>query len=327
MIIVQGVFRSGTTLLFRTLRQASNLCCFYEPLHPNLLDHVGEALSDTPSHAKSGLYAEYTGLSDKLCSVFDAELCGAQTVLPSHHGECEQLQAYLSLLANAPQPCPVLQFNRAFWMSRWLNERFPDSCFIHVVRDPRSVIWSQFTTANCRRVRMDWPVLGRRFFKFSSGDLTNVFSPYAYHGMYQIRHYLSLGRNRLEPSTSPEVRRVHNLLTSVDGARPYVQALALWAAQVWLCHRHAQKAFGNRYLLIRYEDFVQEPLSVLQSLFERTEMTLPSASRQFVRRAMRPQRMARWAQVPTAEAQFRAGIHKAGFEDILDAMGYGKLAS
>jgi hypothetical protein len=322
MIIVQGVFRSGTTLLFRILRQAPQLCCFYEPLHPNLLDHVGEALSDTPSHEKSGLYAEYARLSDELASVFDDRDRRARTVLPGQHGECEQLRAYLDLLADASSSRTVLQFNRAFWMSRWLNHQFRESCFVHVVRDPRSVIWSQFTTKHCKRVRMDWPVLGRRFFKFSSGNLTNVFSPYAYHGAYEIRDYLSLGREHLKQGTSPVVRRAYELLSSTEEAYPYVQALALWAAQVWICHHHAREAFGDRYLLVRYEDLVQDPIPVLESLFGRAELALPTPSARFAREAIRPQRAERWAHVPGAKSMFRAGVHKASIEDVLHLLGY-----
>lgn len=32
MLLIQGVFRSGTTALFRALRQDERLDCFYEPL-------------------------------------------------------------------------------------------------------------------------------------------------------------------------------------------------------------------------------------------------------------------------------------------------------
>jgi hypothetical protein len=34
MLLIQGVFRSGATALFRALRQDERLDCFYEPLQP-----------------------------------------------------------------------------------------------------------------------------------------------------------------------------------------------------------------------------------------------------------------------------------------------------
>ncbi|HHP7238180.1 sulfotransferase [Longibacter sp.] len=328
MIIVQGVFRSGTTLLFRTLRQAPRLRCYYEPLHPNLLDHVAEAHSQAPNHRKSSLYSEYAALNGHLRKRFDPRLCDERSVTLNGGQGCPRLRSYLNLLAaSGPNGADeggrvVLQFNRAFWMARWLRTQFPDTCFLHVVRDPRSVVWSQLTTSSCQRVRMDWPLLSRRFFNVSSGDLSNVFSPYAYHGVYQIKHYLALGRAELKQGSDAACQFAHELLESVEGKRPYVQALALWGAQVWVCHHHARAAYGDRYALIRYEDFVRDPCSSLRSLFERAGTPPPDAARRFAKESVRPKRVARWSTVPTATERFREGIRRAGIEKVLDTVGY-----
>jgi len=328
MIIVQGVFRSGTTLLFRTLRRAPRLRCYYEPLHPDLLNHVDEAHSHAPSHRKSSLYSEYAALNGHLRRRFDPRLCGERSVVVNGGDGCPQLRSYLNLLAASETDGAdgggrvVLQFNRAFWMARWLRSQFPDTCFLHVVRDPRSVVWSQLTTSSCRRVRMDWPLLGRRFFNVSSGDLTNVFSPYAYHGVYQIKHYLELGCAELKHGSDPACRYAHEILASAEDKRPYVQALALWGAQVWVCHHHARAAYGDRYALIRYEDFVRDPCSSLEALFDRAGTSVPDAARQFAKESVRPKRVARWSTVPTATEHFREGIRRAGIQDVLDTVGY-----
>lgn len=320
MLIVQGVFRSGTTMLFRALRQDPRLRCYYEPLHPNLLDHVREATADCPNHVKSPLYAEFTSLGDSMESLYDATLAlqhaalGPQDAAPT-------LRTYLqALTASAPQV--ILQFNRSFWMTRWLHCQYPDSTFVHVVRDPRSVVWSQLTTASGQRVRMDWPLLGRRFFNFSSGNLRNVFSPYAYCGGYQIKDYMTAGR-RLEQTFQDDVAAwAQTQLRAVQDAPPFVQALALWGAQVRVSHHHARNAFGNRYRLLRYEDLCRHPKRTLRGVYAGLPHAMPPPVDRYVAECIHAQRLTAWHTVDEAEAHFRDGIRRAGIEPVLREVGY-----
>ena len=321
MLIAQGVFRSGTTVLFRALRQDAERRCYYEPLHPNLLDHIQEARSADPDHAKSPLYAEFSPLHDPIETTFSPSFALDNAILDGRD-EAPALSRYLRLLASAA-PAAVLQMNRGFWMSRWLCQQFPSAAFLHLVRDPRSVVWSQLTTRSGNRVRMNWPVLQRRFFNLSSGDLSNVFSPRAHRGAYHVNEYYHMGRRSLDCMSGPATVWAQERLQAVRESRPYVQALALWGAQAWTCHQQAQAAFGNRYCLLRYEDLCAAPERTLTRAYQQLfGYPPPAAVLQYTGAHIHADRVAGWKQVDGAEERFRRGLREAGLEQVLDAFGY-----
>lgn len=320
MLLLQGVFRSGTTALFQTLRRDDRLDCFYEPLHPNLLGHAREADSERPDHPKSSLYEEYLPLLDQLDTHLGAEAPSWRSGL-GRDDEASALAAYLQCLTDTKNSS-LLQFNRAFWMTPWLAQAFPNSGFVHLVRDPRSVVWSQFTTASGERVRMDWPIVGR-LLPFTSGTLRRVFSEHTYFGAYQLDEYFEdglqlLNADRTDSLTETALRR----LATVREAPPYVKALALWGAQVEACHRHAQSAFGERALLLRYEDFCGAPCESLRSIYALQDRVMPDPVREYARASIDSARLRRWQEVETAEQRFREGIRRAQIADLMRELGY-----
>ncbi|MFB6278245.1 MAG: sulfotransferase [Salinibacter sp.] len=320
MLLLQGVFRSGTTALFRTLRRDNRLDCFYEPLHPDLPKHAREADSERPDHPKSSLYEEYRSLLDRL----DTHLGAESPPWPPYLGtddEAPALAAYLHGLTDATNR-PLLQFNRAFWMIPWLAQAFPGSAFVHLVRDPRSVVWSQLTTASGTRVRMDWPLVGR-LLPFTSGTLRRAFSEHAYFGAYQLDEYFEDGLQLLDAErTDPVTRKTLRRLAAVPEAPPYVKALALWGAQVEACHRHARSAFGDRALLLRYEDFCGAPCESLRSIYALQDRTMSDPVRDYARASIDATRLRRWKEVETAEQRFREGIRRAQIADLMRELGY-----
>jgi len=320
MLLLQGVFRSGTTALFRALRRDERLRCFYEPLHPDLLDHAREARAARPDHPKSSLYVEYAPLLDRLKSQVDPVRSTPPPVLGTDD-EAPSLKAYLRCLADTEE-VPLLQFNRAFWMIPWLARTFRDAAFVHLVRDPRSVVWSQLTTASGERVRMDWPLLGR-WLPFSSGVLRRVFSEYAYFGAYQLDECFEAGRRLLHDGPGDAI--LYDALRRLDAVRaapPYVKALALWGAQVEACRRYAQTASGDRSVLLRYEDVCESPCAHLRTIYAGLDHALPDAVRDHARCAIDTDRLRRWTNVPTAEQHFREGVERAQVADLMRDFDY-----
>ena len=321
MLIIQGIFRSGTTTLFRALRQDERRRCYYEPLHPDLLTHAQEAAAKRPSHRKSPLYAEYQHILETLRARYRADLAVDHAMLNASD-DAHELRAYLEALAHSASPV-VLQFNRAFWMSRWLHTTFPDAGFIHIVRDPRSVVWSQLTTGGGQRVRMELPLIGRTVFNLSSGDLTNVFSSHAYHGAYHVKEYFEYGCGGLGSKFDDEVaRNAHAALCRVQDAEPYVQALALWGAQVRVCREQARSSFGDQYHLVRYEDLCTSPSTELRNIYDLDEAPLPPSVQTFAEEEIHDHRMDAWTGVNDAGTRFRRGIERAGIRDLMDDLGY-----
>ena len=323
MLLLQGVFRSGTTALFQVLRRDERLRCFYEPLHSNVLHHAREAHDARPDHLKSSLYAEYAPLLDQLKPKLDSALPDWPHWLDADD-EAPTLATYLRRLADV-DAVPLLQFNRAFWMGGWLARTFPEASFVHLVRDPRSVVWSQLTTASGERVRMDWPLVGR-LRPFSSGALRRVFSEHAYFGAYHLDEYFEAGLRGLD--NGPNDDALTSALRRLDAVReapPYVKALALWGAQVEICHHHAQSAFGPRFLWVRYEDLCDVPCEHLRSIYDLQNRPLPDPVRKCARRTIDPSRRRRWADIPTAEKHFREGTERAQITDLMRDLGYDPL--
>ena len=322
MMIVQGVFRSGTSVLFRTLAHDSAWTCYYEPLHPDLLDHVSEAEAANPSHPKSSLYAPYQAVQPRLQEAFSPSFSTDHATLEAEDSAAP-LRSYLTLLTEN-RATTVLQFNRAFWMTSWLQSAVPEACFLHLVRDPRSVVWSQLTTSSGSRVRMDWPLLGR-VFSFSSGDLSKVFSPHAYHGAYEIKDYLRLGLNRFSDRSDDIRAWAYDCLHAAQSHRPYVQALAVWGAQVRVCHHEAQAAFGENYRCLRYEDLCDTPISTLKRVYDLCDRPLPSSVRQYAGDHIHRESVAAWEEVDGAREHFRRGVRQAGIAPVLEDVGYDHL--
>jgi hypothetical protein len=317
MLLLQGVFRSGTTALFRALRRDRRLRCLYEPLHPDLLNHAREARAPRPGHSKSPLYAEYAPLLDRLEPHLDTP---SWPLWLGGDDEAPALRAYLHDLTGADGE-PLLQFNRAFWMGPWLAQAFPEAAFVHLVRDPRSVVWSQLTTGSGERVRMDWPLLGR-LLPVSSGTLRRAFSEYAYFGAYHLDEYFEAGLRLLDERRDPAFGSALRRLGAVRAAPPYVKALALWGAQVEACQHRARSAFGPRFLRVRYEDFIDAPGETLQSIYDLQDRALPDPVREHARSIVDPDRRRRWADVPGAEQRFREGIEQARIGDLMRGLGY-----
>lgn len=320
MLILQGVFRSGTSLLFRILRQDPDQRSYYEPLHPNLLNHVRESDTRRPKHEKSFLYREYKRIPNPLEDYFEVDLASKHSHLNSHT-KASTLSSYLQVLVASAHRV-VLQFNRAFWMSQWLHATFPDSYFVHLVRDPRSVVWSQLTTSSGDRVRMDWPLVGR-LFPFSSTDLRQVFSRHAYFGAYHLDEYFERGCHIFEQAGDDEVlRQILKRLQVTRTARPFVKALSLWGAQVEACHNQAQSAFGTRYLLLRYEEFCEAPVEHLESIYALQDRRLPARVRRYAQKSVNEGPSRRWKKTPMAEEYFREGIQRAQIADLMRDIGY-----
>lgn len=320
-LIVQGAFRSGTTALFRVLRHDPGLQCYYEPLHPNLLDHVEEADKANATHPKSSLYREFRdvpNLRQSFCSSF----AGAARQVQWGKTPVALRQYLRRLIQAAPYPS-MLQFNRAFWMVPCLGRLFPQAVFVHMVRDPRSVVWSRLTTACGGRARLSLPWIGKCL-PLSSGNLLHVFSKYARFSAYNMHRYFAMGREIVERQKGAIFQRLKPIFQRVDSAAPYVKALALWAANVHICHHQAHHWFGSRYVTIRYEDFCQSHGAILREIYGPLERPIPKDVLRSAETTIRSNRLRKWTGIRHARERFAKGIEKAKIGPIMDDFRYSR---
>lgn len=318
LLIVQGVFRSGTTALFEVLRQDKRFRCYYEPLHPNLILHLKDRMAAEPRHPKAANFSEYLDYYGEIAELFNPLYASEQSIL-RENDDAPQLEAYLRFLAQSHSDV-VLQVNRAFWCSAWLYRVFPEAHFVHIIRDPRAVVWSQLTRPSRQHVALVLPF--RKQWVVTS-DLRKVFSRFTYFGAYHVRDYLDMGERRLAALGEPGLLSEEgNRLVSMRKCRPYVRALALWGAQARICHEQASSAFGERYQLVRYEDFCSSPVDIVGCIYGNINRDVPDQVEQYAQREIHTRRLAPWHNIPGATRRFNKGLRQAGIWDFARTLGY-----
>ena len=310
LVIVQGVFRSGTTALFETLRQDRRFRCYLEPLHPRLISHIDDMLSPSPKDPAAQSFADYGDYRDRIAALVRPDFSREKCIL-EETDNAPELETYLRFLADTHDNV-VLQFNRAFWCTQWLHRIFPDSYFIHIVRDPRAVVWSQMTTTPWRRrVLLNLPVLGAR----PTSKMKYVFSRFAGWGDYRAPEYFDRGLGGL-------AREDRALLMNLRKQRPFVRALAVWGLQARICHQQAQSVFGEHYHLLRYEDFCVNAARTVKALYCFINLELPQEVTNHASANIHTKRLAPWREIPRAHANFGKGMQRAGVTEFAKSLGY-----
>ncbi len=137
-IILFGLRRSGTTLSFNIFRQCSNLLCFYEPLHPNLVSTEGVSCINED---KKNVYMEYKPFYAELLKYHEG--FGAPKYSVAEELVVNNLTnrhfAYLDFLF-ARAANVLIQPVRLNYQLHQLQARYPDACFVWVIRQPDGFI-------------------------------------------------------------------------------------------------------------------------------------------------------------------------------------------
>lgn len=127
-VAISGMFRSGTTLLWRILASDPSFRHpFCEPLHPEL-----PVLAGTLPHYR--YYADSPRGLDLWSKEFHS-----QRIRLERNDSWPELEAYLAGLIGAGS---LLKFCRMNLRLAWLLDRFPGLSLVALVRDPRAVCYS-----------------------------------------------------------------------------------------------------------------------------------------------------------------------------------------
>ena len=290
---VQGMRRSGTTILYDALCGDPELRCFYEPLREEDVT-AGGGSGARPGDAFAETRELRLRFRDERFPELDpsefnwggprAPELELQPQLPEH---C--LQWLGSLLGEAPSV--AIKETRLHHKVGALAELDRGASFVHLVRDPRAVAAS---TLLGRRRRLDIYPDADAFFErrtdrklWSSRAISEVLR--------------EAGAEGLE-ADSPDVMR----------------PLAVWRAAFEATHAGGQRAFGDRYALVRLEDLSADPERELRRVYDLLDRPLPDE-------------VARWAQGNVRETaavhlgddpRWAEAMHALGMESALDAAGY-----
>lgn len=250
-VFVQGMRRSGTTVVFDVLCQEPRFDPWYEPFGPAKGGHRGggSGLQDVEFAVRTRALREQLAGSRRDPAYYNY---GAprDAVLELESEWPPACLAYLrAILDSAPDT--LVKFVRAADKLRALHELAPDAWLLHVVRDPRRVAVSQML----RRERAAAGLDPDRFFGRRDRE----------GGLWASR---ALSEALLQ-------RAEHADLT---GLRDFERVLLVWRHLFRRTHEDGRTLFGDRYRLVRHEDLCARPREGVAGLFGFLGLEAPAAA-------------------------------------------------
>jgi hypothetical protein len=249
-LFVQGMRRSGTTILFDALLEDRKLRCFYEPLREQDVSvGGGSGARDSDAFAETrALREQFQRLHYPDVPIEEFNWGGPRDPaveldeqLPDH------VRAFLAhLIEQAPRV--AIKETRLYSKLGALSEIDPEARLVHLVRDPRAV------TASIMYGRR-----GRHADRFPSAD-----------AFFEARSERKLWSSR----------RISELLfetnfPDVPDPPDFMRALLVWKATFVATWSGGGRALGDRYLRLRHEDLSMEPVATLARLYEFIGRALP----------------------------------------------------
>jgi hypothetical protein len=293
-LFIQGMRRSGTTILYDALLEDPDLSGLYEPLREEDVTEgggsgarPGDAFAETRELRRRFRDERYPELE---LSEFNwggprEPALELEPELPEH---CREW--LLSLLE--PGPNAVVKETRLHHKVAAVADLDPDAAFVHVVRDPRAVAAS---TLLGRR---------RRFDLYPDAD-----------AFFERRTERKLWSSR---AISEALRQTGDAPGLEADSPDVMRPLAVWRAAFEATDGAGREAFGHRYVLLRLEDLSLDPERELWRVYERLQRELPSTVANWAMRSVRPPADVHLAKDP----RWGEVMRTLGMEPALDAAGY-----
>ncbi len=240
---IQGMRRSGTTILYDALREDPMLRCLYEPLREQ-----AESVGGGSGARDEDVFAETRALREAFREQRYPELPIEQfnwggprspeleldPELPPH---CAELLA--SLLGQAANV--AIKETRLYCKLGALLALDPEAAFVQVVRDPRSVASSI--------------VLGR-----GRRQLDRLRDPDGFFSDRKPRKLWSSWAISEQLVRRPEY-------SSIADPSSVLRVLLVWRESYEQAREQGKRLFGERYLMLRNEDLRTNPASTLERLY------------------------------------------------------------
>jgi hypothetical protein len=246
-LFIQGMRRSGTTILYDALLADPELRSYYEPLREDKVTEgggsgarEGDAFAETRGLRERFRQARYPTLSQEDFNWGGprAPLLELDPELPEH---CREWLA--SLLESAPQV--AIKETRLWSKVAAAAELDPDAAFVHVVRDPRAVAASIVLGRNRRQAK-------------------RLSTPELFFGDRKQRKLWSCWELS-EP-----------LLADTPDPSNVLRVLTVWRETFQRTWSEGRERFGDRYLLVRNEDLRADPAAALRPVYELIGREVPA---------------------------------------------------
>lgn len=292
-LLIQGMRRSGTTIVYDALLEDPGLRCFYEPF-----SHARAAVGGGSGLREEDLFAEVRALRERFRRErhpdLDTDLLnwGAPRDARLELGADlpDFCRDYLTFLLDQAQDVVVKEV-RMYCKLRTLAELAPRARILHVVRDPRAVATSYLLGRDRRRAEL-----------FTDAD-----------AFFEHRSQRSMWASR--PLFDELTRRRE--YAHLEGCPDLLRVLAVWRF-TWERTREGAGAFADRYRLLRHEDLVADPAGELGGVYELLERPVPDRMTEWARREVAP----RDAVFAAEDRRWDGAIQRAGLEPAMADAGY-----
>ena len=304
-LFVQGMRRSGTTILYDALLADPGLRCFYEPLREDKVTEGGG------SGAREGdAFAETRELRERFRAVRYPHLAAEEfnwggprkpplEVDPGLPEHCtEWLRSLLAVDGDV-----AIKETRLHSKVPELAGLDPGAALVHVVRDPRAVAAS-IVLGRGRRQEAILP------------DPDAFFADRSKRKLWSCR---PISRRMIREGLADGAEQA-----ALDDPSNVLRVLLVWRLTFERTWREGRARFGERYLLVRNEDLRANPAVALGSLYALLGREVPRAVEEWARANVREPEAPYAADDPRWAAELRrAGIG----EELLAGAGYSEVAA
>ncbi len=249
-ILMQGMRRSGTTILYDALLEDPELHCFYEPLREDTETPGGGsgARESDPFAETRALRLAYRDRHFPDMDISEFNLGGpgnpAAELGPELPDHCA---GFLRTLLERDEPVMVKE-TRFYDKLEAIRAIAPeDSVLVHVVRDPRAVAASMMMGKGRSRT-------------YASAD--EFFGEREKRKLWSSRQLSKLLLERPEYS---RIRKPAN----------YERILLVWRHTLESTLREGRLLFGDRYVLLRNEELRADPVAAIARVYEVTGRRTP----------------------------------------------------
>jgi hypothetical protein len=298
-LFVQGMRRSGTTIVYDALLEDPGLRCFYEPFTTSK-----EAVGGGSGAHEADLFASVRALREEFVATrypeLDSDLLnwGAPRapeleLEPDLPDFCRE---YLRFLLDQATDV-VVKETRMYCKIRVLAEIDPDAFLLHLVRDPRAVVTSYLMGRGRKREE-----------RFSTAD-----------AFFERRSGAPMWASRQLAEALTRRPGFEHLRDCPD----FMRVLVVWRFTFEQTRKDGLRSFGPRYRLVRHEDVRADPRRVLSGVYDLMQRPVPAA-------------VAGWAERNIASRQevfaeddprWGEAIKQVGLGEPLRQAGYRELAT
>jgi hypothetical protein len=263
-LILQGMRRSGTTIVYDVLAQDPALALWYEPLAAAVKPAVGGGSGARDVDPFEGLRAarqEFLaarGLSDPA----PLNLGGPRDATLEFDREFPPLVAdYLRFLLDRPGPVAA-KFTRIYAKVPAVARMFPAAGFVHLVRDPRAVVASY--------------LFGKgRHYENRFGPPDVFFSHRSDRTAWSSYPISELVRREYAGESLPEPTDLERILL-------------VWRFTYERVKLDAARSYGERAIQLRHEDFCADPATEITRLYAHDGRTPPPEVMDWAEANVRP---------------------------------------